>query len=77
MNIMDATNVTLTDSVFSVFEEVAGWFTGSISDFVALFYSSENGLSFLGIMALVGIGIAVARMFFAIITSFVQLRGGR
>lgn len=67
----------LTTAVFGVFEAVSTWFTTTIGDFVDLFYSSENGLSFLGIMALIGIGIAVARMFFAIITSFVQMRAGK
>lgn len=67
----------LTTAVFDVFEAVSTWFTDTIGSFVDLFYSAENGLTFLGIMALIGIGIAVARMFFAIITSFVQMRAGK
>lgn len=67
----------LVTAVFDVFSAVSTWFIGTIMDFVELFYNAESGLTFLGIMALVGLGIAVARMFFAIITSFVQMRAGR
>lgn len=68
---------SLTTAVFDVFKAVSTWFIEAITGFVDLFYDAESGLTFLGIMALVGIGIAVARMLFAIITSFVQMRAGK
>ena len=71
------TTSNVVTAVFDVFSNISTWFTGSISDFVDLFYTAENGLSFIGIMALIGIGIGVTRMLFAIITSFVQMRGGK
>lgn len=67
----------IVSTVFNVFTSVGTWFIDSLADFVAMFYNAETGLTFIGVMALVGIGLAVARMLFAIITSFVQLRGGR
>lgn len=67
---------SIVTAVFAIFQEIASWFLDSLLDFVQLFYSAEDGLTFIGVMALVGIGIGVVRMLFAIITSFVQFRGG-
>lgn len=67
----------IVQSVFGVFTEVGDWFIGALSSFVELFYNTtSNTLTFVGVMALVGVGIAVTRMLFAIITSFVQMKGG-
>ena len=67
---------SLATSVFGVFESVADWFVGAMEGFVGMFYAADTGLTFLGIMALIGVGIAVARMLFAIVTSFIQLKSG-
>lgn len=66
----------IVGSVFGVFSEVGDWFIGALSSFVELFYNTtDNTLTFIGVMALVGVGIAVTRMLFAIIESFVQMKG--
>lgn len=66
---------SIVSTVFNVFTDVSTWFVDALASVVNLFYS-EGNLTFLGVMALVGLGIGVTRMVIAMVTSFIQFKGG-
>lgn len=66
--------MNIVQQMFGVFSDVGTWMIDSIKDITALFWDAETGLTFIGTLALVGLGIAVIRMIIAMIRSFMQLR---
>ena len=64
----------LVSDVFEVFGLIADWFVESIPKLFVLFYSSESGITLLGIMALVSIGVGVFFLLAGFVQNFFKLR---
>lgn len=64
----------LVDAVFAVFTEVGDWIVTAINQMVPIFYDPTEGLTFMGIMATIGVGLGVILLVVGIIQSFLRLR---
>lgn len=67
------TNV-LTD-VLEVFTAVGDWIADAVASVIPMFYSSTDGLTFLGVLAVAGLSFSVVFLLIGIIQSFLHFRG--
>ena len=65
----------MLDAIFSVFTEVGQWISTSVPTFFSMFYNDSSGLTFLGILAVAGLGISVTFLLIGIIQKFLHFRG--
>lgn len=61
--------------IFEVFTTVGSWITTTIPTLYPLFYTAENGLTLLGVLAVVGLGMSVIFLLIGIIQKFLKFRG--
>ena len=66
--------MNIVDSVFGVFTKISEWIITAVNDMVPIFYNAETGITFLGTMALCGLGVGIILLIFNIVKSFVQFR---
>ena len=50
---------TVIEALTDVWTAIIGWVTSTIPNIVAVFYDASTGLTFLGVLALVALGISV------------------
>lgn len=50
---------TIIDAVFGVFTEIGDWFVTAIQSMIPIFYSTEGGLTILGVLALCALGFSI------------------
>lgn len=62
-------------SVTQVFSAIADWIIDAIPSIVAIFYSAETGLTFLGVLAVVALGISVFFLLMGLVQNFLHFRG--
>lgn len=62
------------DAILAVFMSVAEWIADAVVALVPMFYD-ENGLTFLGILAVAGLAISVAFLIIGVIQNFLHFRG--
>lgn len=62
-------------AVLDVFEAVGTWITTAVSDLVPMFYTNEDGLTFLGILAVCGLAFSVVFLLIGIIQRFLHFAG--
>lgn len=67
-------NSVLT-SVFEVFEAVGDWIVSAVHSVIPMFYTAESGLTFLGVLAVAGLGISVVFLLIGIIQRFLHFAG--
>ena len=65
----------LITSITSVFTEVFGWLQTALTTVSSLFYSSTEGVTLFGILALMGLGISIFLLIVSIISNFFRFRG--
>lgn len=70
---MESTNVVT--AVLGVFTEVGEWFSTAVGNLTPMFYTAENGLTFLGTLAVAGLAVAVILLVLAYIAQFLHFRG--
>lgn len=68
---MAETNIL--DWVFAVFAQVADWFVSAMSTVQGIFWTTE-GLTFVGILTLAGLGISVIFLLLNVIKGFLRFR---
>lgn len=61
---------TVLDRVLEVFNSISTWFAGAINDLIPMFYEPETGLTFLGVLSVASLGIAVVLLLIRTIGSF-------
>lgn len=66
---------TVVSAVLAVFSAILEWFVTAINTAVGIFWVAETGLTFIGTLAVLGLGIAVILMLFAMIRSYLKNRG--
>lgn len=68
----------MTASVISamtaVFDAIFTWLLSAIESVIAIFWASE-GLTFLGVLALIALGISIFFLLVGLIQNFLHLRG--
>lgn len=62
-------------AITAVFDAVMSWLATAIESVIPLFWSTDNGLTFLGVLALVGLAISVFFLIVGLIQNFLHLRG--
>lgn len=62
------------NAIFDVFDGITTWLTGAVQEVIPMFYGAE-GLTFLGSLAVVGLGIGVVFLLIGIIQNFLHFRG--
>lgn len=62
-------------SIFDVFSALIGWITSAVTGLIPMFYVESTGLTFLGSLAVVGLGISVVFMVVGVIQNFLHFRG--
>lgn len=62
-------------AISKVFDGVITWIISAINQAVPLFYVAEKGLTFLGVLSVVGLSISVFFLLIGLIQNFLHLRG--
>lgn len=65
----------LASAIFDLFDLVADWLSGAFSRFVGIFWSTETGLTFLGVLAVMALAIGVSFLILGVIQQFLHFRG--
>ena len=66
---------TILNAVLDVFEAVGSWITTAVTDLIPMFYTNEDGLTFLGILAVCGLAFSVVFLLIGIIQKFLHFAG--
>lgn len=61
--------------ITGVWTSMMEWISSSFAPITELFYTSEAGLTFLGTLAVIAIGISVFFLLMGVIQNFLHLRG--
>lgn len=61
-------------AITAVWDAIFTWLIGAVTDVMPIFYSAE-GLTLLGVLALVALGISVFFLIMGLIQNFLHLRG--
>lgn len=66
--------MSLVEQITGVFSAIAEWIAGVIPTLFELFYNPETGLTFLGITAILSLGIGVFLLLMNIVKSFLTFQ---
>lgn len=62
-------------AVLAVFTSIGEWIVGVIPDLLSMFWVAETGLTFLGVLAVAGLGMSVIFLVIGLIQNFLHFRG--
>ncbi len=65
--------MSVVSQVTGVFSDILEWFITAMTSMGALFYETDKGLTFLGTLSVIGVGIAVILLIANMIKSFLHL----
>ena len=66
---------SILEAVFNVFSAIAEWFGEIIPVVSGFFWVAETGLTFMGVLAVIGVGISLIFLLIGLISNFLQFRG--
>lgn len=66
--------MTVLESILGVFDAVGDWIVASVNDLMPMFYSAENGLTFLGVLGVAGLAFSVIFLVIGVIQNFLHFR---
>lgn len=66
--------MNIVTEMTEVFTSIMGWIITAIQSVIGVFWDAEAGLTFLGILAIVALGISIFFLLMGIIQSFLHLR---
>lgn len=61
-------------AITAVFTAIMEWITGAIADITPIFYVAESGLTFMGTLAIMGLGISIFFLLVHVVTRFIQFK---
>lgn len=67
--------MNVIESMLAILTAIAGWFVETFNDISGLFYNSETGLTFVGTLAVVGLGIGLILLVINTIRRWIGNRG--
>ena len=71
--------IQVLDVVFEVFDQIGQWITGMLDSLTGIFWHTNaegiGELTFLGVLALCGLGFSVVFLIIGIIQRFLHFRG--
>lgn len=62
-------------AILAVFTAIGEWISTAVSSLVPMFYVAETGLTFLGVLAVAGLGFSVMFLIIGVIQNFLHFRG--
>lgn len=62
----------MLQAITDVFTEIGTWITTQVTALMPMFYSADGGLTFLGILAVAGLGFSVIFLLIGIISRFMR-----
>ena len=67
--------MSIVDSILNVFGDLGVWIVSQLNALTAIFWDPETGLTFLGVLAVCGLGFSVVFLIIGIIQKFLHFRG--
>lgn len=71
---MEGASSVLT-AILAVFTAIGEWITTAVTAIMPMFYVAGTGLTFLGVLAVAGLGFSVIFLVMGIIQNFLHFRG--
>lgn len=65
---------TVVSAIVEVWTAIVTWMTTNLASVQTVFYNAETGLTFMGVLAALAVGIAVTLLLVGIIQNFLRLR---
>lgn len=65
----------IVTAVLDVFSAVGTWIAETVPTFIPMFFSAESGLTWLGVMAVMGLAFSVVFLMIGIIQKFLHFAG--
>ena len=65
----------MLESIFDVFSAIGTWIVGQFPSLMQIFYTDAGDFTFLGILAVCGLGFSVVFLLIGIIQRFLHFRG--
>jgi len=62
-------------AILAVFTAIGEWISTAVTSLMPMFYVAETGLTFLGVLAVAGLGFSVIFLVMGIIQNFLHFRG--
>ena len=62
-------------SILAVFTAIGDWISTAVTSLTPMFYVADTGLTFLGTLAVAGLGFSVIFLMIGIIQNFLHFRG--
>lgn len=69
------TDLSIIGQMTNVFGKIATWIGEAVTSITPMFYTAEEGLTFLGTLGVVGLAFSVVFLIMGIIQNFLHLRG--
>lgn len=66
---------TVLEAILAVFTGIGEWIGTAVQALIPMFYVAETGLTFLGVLAVSGLGFSVIFLLIAIIQRFLHFAG--
>lgn len=66
--------MSVVTSVLAVFTAIGSWFAETVQSLIPMFYDSEAGLTFIGVLSVCALGIGVIMLIINKITDFLRFR---
>lgn len=66
--------MTILDSILDVFSSVGTWISEAITNLMPMFYSAENGLTIVGVLAVAGLAFSIVFLLLNVITGFLRFQ---
>lgn len=67
--------MTVISAITSTISEMFTWMSTALTDLIPIFYNSESGLTFFGVLAIVALAISIFFLIMGLIQNFLHLRG--
>lgn len=67
--------VSVIESITGVFTAIGDWIADAVLQLIPMFYSTESGLTFLGVLAVCGLAFSVVFLIIGLIQNFLHFRG--
>lgn len=65
----------IVKAITDVFTAIATWIVEIVPKVIAIFYNAESGLTFLGVLALMALGVSVFFLLMGLVQNFLHFRG--
>ena len=69
------TGNSILTAILAVFTAIGEWIGTAVTSLVPMFYGAETGLTFLGVLAVAGLGFSVIFLIIGVIQNFLHFRG--